>query len=288
MTHPRAGRRMAGRVALVSGAARGQGRAHALRLAEEGAAVVAFDVCAPVAETPYPPPGPADLAETARLVEQRGGRVRATVADARDAAAVEELVADGVAAFGRLDAVVANAGVVAPAPAATLPEAVWDDVVATDLTGVWHTVRAALDPMLAAEPDARGRRGAIVLTSSANGGLKAPAHLAPYAAAKHALVGLARSLANELGPAGIRVNTVHPTAVDTVMIRNEATYRLFAPDVADPGPDDVAPVFARLHALPVPWIDVLDVANAVLWLLSDEARHVTGVALPVDAGLAVR
>ena len=286
--HPRAGERMRGRVALVSGAARGQGRAHAVRLAEEGASIIAFDVCAPVADTPYPPAAPEDLDETARMVEKSGVEIVHRVADARDHDAVHALVAAGVEAFGRLDAVVANAGVAGFGPAAELAPQAWDDVVGTDLTGVWHTVQAALAPMLAGDPDEWGQRGSIVITSSANGGLKAPPHLAHYASAKHGLVGMMRSLANELGPQGIRVNTVHPTAVNTAMIANEPTYRLFAPDVADPGPDDVAPVFAQFHALPVPWIEPADVANAVLWLCSAEARFVTGICLPVDAGLSGR
>ena len=286
--HPNAGRRMAGRVVLVSGAARGQGRAHAVRLAEEGASIIAFDVCAAVAETPYSPSTPEDLDETARLVDKTGAGIVHAVADSRDADAVRAVVADGVEAFGRLDTVVANAGVAGFGPAAELSAQAWDDVVGSDLTGVWHTVQAALQPMLAGEPDAYGQRGCVVITSSANGGLKAPPHLAHYAAAKHGLVGLMRSLANELGPQGIRVNTVHPTAVNTAMIANEPTYRLFAPDVADPGPDDVAPMFEQFHAMDVPWIEPADVANAVLWLASDEARYVTGIALPVDAGLAIR
>ena len=273
---------LTGRVALVSGAARGQGRSHCVRLAEEGGDVVGFDVCASVAGTPYPPSTPDDLAETARLVEQAGGRALLRQADVRDSAAVRAVVDAGLAEFGRLDVVVANAGIVSPASAIELTDQAWVTLLEVNLTGVWNTVRAALPAMLAAGT------GSIVITSSANGGIKAPAHLAHYAASKFGVVGLARSLATELGPRGIRVNTVHPTAVATDMIHNEATYRLFAPDVAEPTAADVAPVFAGFHSLPVPWVDPTDVSEAVVWLASDRARFVTGVALPVDAGLSAR
>lgn len=271
-----------GRVALVTGAARGQGRAHAERIAREGGHLLLVDVCGPVADTPYPPSTRADLDETVARARAAGARVHAAVVDVRDAEALRAAVDAGVAELGGLDVVVANAGVVVPAPAAATPRSAWDDVVGTDLSGVWFTVSAALPHLLA-----RGG-GSVVITSSANGGLKAPANLVSYAAAKFGVVGVMRSLARELGPAGIRVNTVHPTAVATPMIHNEATYRLFAPDVAEPTAQDVAPVFAGMHTLPVPWIEPEDVSAAVVWLASDEARYVTGVALPVDAGLSAR
>lgn len=274
--------RLAGRTVLVTGAARGQGRAHCLRVAAEGAAVVAVDVCAAFPGTPYPGATAADLDETVARLHSMGARVFAARADVRDATAMRSVVDEAVAVLGGLDGVVANAGIVTPRPAEDLDPDTWALLLDVNLTGVWHTVSAALPALLAAG------RSSIVLTSSANGGLKAPAHLAHYAAAKHGLVGLARSLANELGPRGVRVNTLHPTAVDTAMIQNEATYRLFAPGLADPGRDDVAPVFAQLHSLPVPWVQPEDVAAAAAWLLSDEAAYVTGVALPVDAGLAAR
>jgi SDR family mycofactocin-dependent oxidoreductase len=278
---PRTGR-LAGRVVLVTGAARGQGRSHCLRLAEEGADVIAVDLCAPVPGTDYPPPAITDLDATAEAVRALGRRVVARVGDVRDAEALSDLVGRASAELGGVDLVVANAGIAVAAPAAEHPAGLWQSVIDTNLTGVWNTVQAALPHLLS-----RGR-GSIVVTSSANGGLKAPPHLAAYAASKFGVVGLVRSLAHELGPRGIRVNAVHPTAVSTPMIHNEATYRLFAPHVADPGPDDVAPVFAQFHSLPVPWIEPGDVSNAVLWLASDEARYVTGISLPVDAGLSAR
>lgn len=190
-----------------------------------------------------------------------------------------------MAGLGGLDIVVANAGVVAPVAAEELTGERWRTVVDTNLTGVWNTIAAALPALL----DRAADRGAcIVVTSSANGGMKAPAHLAHYAASKFGVVGLVRSLATELGPRGVRVNAVHPTAVSTDMIHNDATYRLFAPDRPHPGRADVAPVFARFHSLPVPWIEPADVSNAVCWLASDEARYITGVSLPIDAGLSAR
>lgn len=275
--------RLDGRVALVSGAARGQGRSHCVHLAEAGADILAFDVCAPVTDDAwYPPATPEDLQETARRVRAAGRRVLTTVADVRDAQAVRALVDAGVAELGRLDVVVANAGIVAPAPAVELTEQSWQAVVDVDLTGVWHTVQPSLPHLLA-----RGA-GSVVLISSANGGLKAPPHLVHYAAAKHGLVGMVRSLASELGPSGIRVNSVHPTAVATPLIHNERTYHLFAPDAAAPTAEDVAPAFAAFHSLPVPWIEPADVSRAVVWLAGDTARYVTGIALPVDAGLSAR
>ncbi len=282
----RAAGRVAGKVALVTGAARGQGRAHCLRLAEEGADVVAVDLCAPVPGTDYPPATEADLQETAGLVRAAGRRAVTAVADVRDDAALRAAVDAAVAELGGLDVVVANAGVVVAAPAEHLTTEAWRTVVDTNLTGVWNTVSAALPHLLAGR--ATGSRASIVVTSSANGGIKAPPHLAAYAASKFGVVGLVRSLAHELGPRGVRVNAVHPTAVSTAMIHNEATYRLFAPEAERPGPEEVAPVFARFHSLPVPWIEPVDVSNAVLWLASDEARYVTGISLPVDAGLSAR
>ncbi len=287
MSAPTSTGRVAGKVALVTGAARGQGRAHCLRLAEEGADVIALDLCAPVPGTDYPPATEADLEETGDLVRAAGRRAVTRVADVRDDAALRTAVDAAVAELGRLDVVVANAGVVVAAPAEHLPADAWRTVVDTNLTGVWHTVSAALPHLLDRPPGATGP-ASVVVTSSANGGLKAPPHLAAYAASKFGVVGLVRSLAHELGPRGVRVNAVHPTAVSTPMIHNEATYRLFAPGAERPGPDEVAPVFARFHSLPVPWIEPVDVSNAVLWLASEESRYVTGVSLPVDAGLSAR
>ena len=168
------------------------------------------------------------------------------------------------------------------APLEHMAAETWREMIDVNLTGAWNTIKAAVPFLLE-----RGR-GAVVVTSSANGGLKAPPNLAHYAASKHGVVGLVRSLANELGPRGIRVNSIHPTAVATEMLLNDATYRLFRPDLEEPGLDDVVDLFSSFHSLAIPWIEPIDVANAVAFLVSDRARYLTGVALPIDAGLSAR
>ena len=274
--------RVEGKVAFITGAARGQGRSHAVRLAEEGADIIAVDLCADMANVPYPLATPDDLAETVRQVEALDRRIVARQADVRDAAALTSAVADGVAELGRLDIVCANAGVNQPAPAQDMDEDVWLDIVDVDLSGVWRACKAAIPQLIAG-----GRGGALVLTSSA-AGLKGYANIAHYTAAKHGVVGLMKTLAQELAPHRIRVNTVNPTQVDTPMIMNEPMYRLFCPDVAEPTREDFAPTSQAMHLLPVPWVDPRDVSNVVLFLASDEARYITGTAVPVDAGVLIK
>jgi (+)-trans-carveol dehydrogenase len=274
--------RVEGQVALVTGAARGQGRSHAVRLAEEGADIIAVDVCADLDNVPYPLATPADLAETVRQVEALDRRIVARVADVRDLVALTAAVEDGVAELGRLDIVCANAGVNRPAPMTEMTEDVWLDIIDVDLSGVWRTCRAAIPHVVAG-----GRGGSFVLTSSA-AGLKAYANIAHYTAAKHGVVGLMKTLAQELAPHRIRVNTVNPTQVDTPMIMNSAMYKLFCPDLDDPTREDFAPVSQAMNALPIPWVDSVDVSNAVVFLASDEARFITGVALPIDAGVLIK
>lgn len=260
--------RLAGKVAVVTGAARGTGRVHCERFAEEGADVIALDVGA-VSD---------DLAETAKAVIGRGRRCVTGEADVRDFAALSAAVERGADELGRLDVVVANAGVhPAGAPAWKLAEEAWRRVLDVNLTGVWHTVKAAVGRL-----DANG--GSIVIVSSTNG-LRGTANTAHYTASKHAVVGLARTLANELGPRSIRVNTVHPGAVATPMVLNEATFKRLRPDLPEPTADDAAEVLTARNLLPVPWVDPVDVANAVVFLASDEARYITGSQLVVDAGL---
>jgi (+)-trans-carveol dehydrogenase len=273
-----------GKVAFITGAARGQGRSHALRLAQEGADIVAVDLCAQVGSVGYPLATPEDLAETARQVEALDRRIVASQADVRDSAALTKVVDDGVAELGRLDIVLANAGIASFAPVADLTDEMWDDMIGINLTGVFKTVRAALPHLRA-----HGQGGAIVITSS-TAGIKGMANLAHYVSAKHGVVGLMKTLANELAPEMIRVNSVHPTAVDTDMIHNEATYGLFMPDRAasEVTRDEVGEIFQALNALPIRWVDPVDISNAVLFLVSDDARYVTGVQLPVDAGSVVR
>nr|WP_179797254.1 mycofactocin-coupled SDR family oxidoreductase [Actinomycetospora corticicola] len=270
---------MSGSVALITGGARGQGRAHAVRLAEEGADVVVVDVCAPIDSAPYPMPDPTELAQTVKAVEAVGRRALAVQADVRDLAALEKAVAETVAQFGRLDVVVANAGIGSFAPALSLDAGTWQEMIDINLTGAFHTVRAAAPAIIDG-----GRGGSIVLTSSVAGLIGFP-NLAHYCAAKHGLVGLMKVLAIEFAPHRIRVNTVHSTNVDTDMIQNPAMYELFSGGV--PGADraTAAASMQGMHALPISWVEPADIANAVAWLASDEARRVTGVALPVDGGM---
>ena len=275
--------RLEGKVAFVTGVARGQGRSHAVRLAEEGADIVAVDIASQIDTVPYPMAVPDDLAETIEAVEALDRRIVATQVDVRDYDALKAALADGVARLGRLDIVVANAGIVSFGRAEDLTEQAWQDMIDVNLTGVWHTVKAAIPHLRAAGG------GSIVITSS-DAGLKGQANTGHYVAAKHGVVGLMRTLANELAPDLIRVNTVHPGSVDTDMIRNQALYHLFLPDHDDGEITraEVAPAFQAVAALPVPWIDSVDISNAVLFLASDEARYITGVTLPVDAGTLVK
>jgi SDR family mycofactocin-dependent oxidoreductase len=274
--------RVDGKVALVTGAARGQGRAHALRLAGEGADIVALDALADIGSVTYPMATEADMAETVGAVEALGRRIVHHRVDVREQEGLDAAVADATSQLGGLDIVVANAGIASFGPAWELPEQSWQDMIDINLSGAWRTVKAAA-PVLVEQ----GRGGSIVLTSS-TAGLKGMANIAHYSAAKHGLVGLMRTLANELGPHRIRVNTVHPTNVATDMILNDTTFKLFRPDLAEPTQDDMIEAMSAMGTIPVPWIDPLDVANAVLWLVSDEARYVTGVTLPIDAGCLVK
>jgi (+)-trans-carveol dehydrogenase len=274
--------RVEGKVAFVTGAARGQGRSHAVRLAEEGADIIALDICRQIESVPYRMSALEDLAETVRLVEQFDRRVIAVQADVRDGDAVRAAVAAGVGDFGRLDIVVANAGIASYGPAHEISESAWRDMIDTNLTGAWHVIKAAVPHMIAG-----GRGGSLVVTSSA-AGVKPYSHMAHYTAAKHGVIGLVKTLAVELAPLLIRANCVLPGGVDTPMIQNEPTYKLFAPDLDNPSKDDVAPRFQAMNALPLPWADPVDISNAVLFLASDEARYITGAALPVDAGTLLK
>jgi len=274
--------RLEGKVALITGAARGMGRSHAIRLAEEGAAIVALDICRDIDNASTALASEADLAETALLVEKAGGSVVTLETDVRDLEALRRAASVAVDRFGSLDVVCANAAIASFGPSWELSEDSWRDVMDVNLTGSWHTAKACLPVMIEA-----GRGGSIVFVNSVNG-LKSGPGISHYAASKHGVVGLMKSLAAEAGRFGIRVNSVHPTMVGTAMTMNEAAFRRYLPEVAEPTLEDMERLMAGRHALDVPMIEAVDVSNAVLWLASDEARYVTGVTLPVDAGMLVR
>ena len=273
-----------GKVAFVTGAARGQGRSHARRLAEEGADIIAIDACATPGWLSYPLASEEDLAQTVKEVEALGRRIVARRADVRDLGAVQALLDEGVARLGgRLDVVCANAAIISqPAPTWEIDLDQWRELIDVTLTGVFVTVKAAIPHMIAA-----GHGGSIALTSS-GAALISGAGLGDYKAAKAGVLSLTRTLACELAEHFIRVNAICPTAVDTPMIQNETLYRSFRPDLASPGREDVKAGFQTMNLLPIPWIDPVDVSNAIVWLASDAARYVTGVTLPVDAGNALK
>lgn len=273
--------RVAGKVAVITGAARGQGRSHAVRLAEEGAAIIALDICAPVASVSYDMASLDDLQHTAELVQQHGGAVHTGVVDVRDYASLEKEIAAGVKALGGLDIVVSNAGIASYAAGHEISESAWQEMIDINLTGTWHTIKASV-------PHLKQRGGGSIVVISSAAGLQGNKNLAHYVAAKHGVVGLMRTFSNELASDWIRVNSVNPTQVDTPMIMNEEIFRLFRPDLKDPHREDIVGVSVATHALPLPWVEARDVSNAVLFLASDEARYITGVALPVDGGLLSR
>ncbi len=275
--------RVEGKVAFITGAARGQGRSHAVRLAQEGADIIAIDICKPIDSVQIPLATPEDLAETADLVKGHNRRIVTAEVDVRDFDAMKAAVDSGVEQLGRLDIIVANAGI--GNGGETLDktsEQDWTDMIDVNLAGVWKSVKAGVPHLLAG-----GRGGSIILTSSV-GGLKAYPHTGHYVAAKHGVVGLMRTFAVELGQHSIRVNSVHPTNVNTPLFMNEPTMKMFRPDLENPGPEDLKVVAQMMHTLPIGWVEPEDISNAVLFLASDESRYVTGVTLPVDGGSCLK
>lgn len=273
--------RVAGKVAFITGAARGQGREHAVRLAEEGADIIAVDVCADIDGVGYPGATEADLDETAALVEKSGRRIVTAKADVRDLHGLKAAVEKGVAEVGAIDIVIANAGISGtPAPAAMIERSAWQTMLDINLTGVWQTVAAAL-------PHMTNGGGSIILVSSMLG-LRGGGYMAHYASAKHALVGLMHSLSNELAPQWIRVNSIHPGNIRTPMLDNEQFRRMMRPDLPHPTVDDAGEIVGQFHMLPKPLIEPRAVSNAVLFLASDEAQYITGAALPIDAGATAK
>lgn len=270
-----------GKVAFITGAARGQGRSHAVTLARAGADIVALDIAGQIPTVPYPMATPDDLAETVSLVEQLDQRCLPIVADVRDIHAMAEAVKLTLAELGRIDIVLANAGVLHPSRGVeTLDDAAakWADAIGVMLTGVYNTIRVTTQPMID-----QGDGGSIVITSSTAGlsGMHdGSGGIAAYSAAKHGVVGLMRGYAKLLGPHRIRVNTVHPMGVATPMVLNDEFERYYEEDADNARVVEVSP-----RLLPIPLLEPVDVSNAILWLVSDTARAVTGITLPVDSGV---
>ena len=275
--------RVEGKVAFITGAGRGQGRSHAVKLASEGADIIAIDILHDV-EGALPMATPDDLAETVKLVETHDRRIIATQADVRDLDGLKAAVDAGVEELGRLDIVVANAGIASMGgPVEKMSQDNWKHTIVINLTGLWNTARVAIPHMIAG-----GQGGAIVLTSSV-GGMHAMPNMSHYVSAKHGVIGLMRSLAVELGQHHIRVNSVLPTNVNTPMFMNEGAFKMFRPDLENPTAADVEPIAAQfMHVLPHGWIEPEDVSNAILFLASDESRYITGVPLPIDLGALLK
>lgn len=263
--------RMDGKVVLVTGAARGQGRSHAVRLAEEGADIVAIDICHDVETIPYPMGTEDDLSTTVRQVEDLDRRIIARHADVRDSAALRSVVDEAVAEFGHIDVAVANAGINGVGTTWEFSDEEWQTMLDINLSGVWRTACSVIPQMI------EQRSGCIIMTSSI-GGIRGFAGFGHYSVAKHGVVGLMRVLTNELAGHNIRVNTVHPTTVNTDMVMNEMFDSVFG------GHEEAWETFQSMHLLQVPHVEPVDISNAVLYLASDEARYCTGVTLPVDAG----
>ena len=266
-----------GRVALITGGARGQGRSHALTFAREGASIVVCDIAEQVETVPYTMANDDQLAETAKLVEEFDQRCLAIKADVRDTAAVQRVVDQTMNEFGRLDILIANHGILSLTPVADMTDEQWNDVVDTDLTGVFKSMRAVIPHMV------EQGWGRIIATASMAGrtGLPTVAH---YCAAKWGVIGLTKSVAREVADRGVTVNCICPTNVDTDMIHNQAFYQLFAPGVENPTREQAVPGFQSLNAIPVPWIEPRDISEAMLFIASEEARYITGEALHVSAG----
>lgn len=272
--------KLEGKVAFITGAARGQGRAEALRLAADGADIIGVDICGPVATNVADASTSADLEATALAVGELGRTMVARKADVRDFPGLKGALEDGVRQLGRLDIVVANAGMWNYGLTEEITEEMWDVVHDVNLKGVWHTAKAAI-PVLKEQSTG----GSMIFTTSSMATIGAP-NMSPYCSAKHGVAGLVKTIAMELAPFKIRVNSVAPTTVNTKLIHNRPTYALFAPDLAEDELTraNVEPRFATIPLLDLAWVEPEDIANAVAYLASDEARYVTGLELRVDAG----
>jgi SDR family mycofactocin-dependent oxidoreductase len=272
---------VSGKVAFISGVGRGQGRSHAVRLAEEGADIIGIDICEDIASIPYPMSSSEDLEETARLIEKTGRRAVLRKADVRKFSEVKAAVDAGLAEFGHVDIACANAGIAAMGVSDDEDEVFqsWADTIAVNLTGVWNVARACAKPMME-----RNQGGSIIMTSSTAGlkALAAPGIIGgeAYGAAKHGVVGLMRHFAVELAPFSIRVNSIHPTNVNTMMANNDAMME-FIKDI----PEELS---RPQNLLPIVTLEPTDISDAVVFLASDAAKYITGVPLPVDAGYVTR
>ncbi|HTK66699.1 MAG TPA: mycofactocin-coupled SDR family oxidoreductase [Pseudonocardia sp.] len=273
--------RVEGKVAFITGAARGQGRSHAIRLAQEGADIIAVDIEQQVETSFCPTATAADMAETVKMVEELDRRIIAHTADVRDMTALKSVVDEGVAEFGRLDIVCANAGIASSGVLWEIDENTFQEMIDINLTGVWKTIKATVPTLIE-----QGTGGSVILTSSV-AGVEAYGNLGHYVAAKHGVTGLMRSLALEGAPHGIRCNSVHPTTVDTPMIDNPLGYELFTGGIKGATREDMEAGLLYMNALRVPWVEAIDISNMVLFLASDESRYVTGTTQLVDAGTTI-
>jgi len=271
-----------GKVAFISGVARNQGRSHAITLAEQGADIIGFDICRKIETSCHSGATEDDLAETVRQIEALGRKAVVSVADVRNYDEVEAAFAKGIAELGRCDIVLANAGIFASGKFWEIELDAWREMIDINLTGVWHTVRAAAPQLIK-----QNEGGSIVLTGSTES-LKGMPNTASYSAAKHGVTGLMRTMANELGEYGIRVNTVNPTCVETDMVLNRTVFELFRPDLTNPTREEVSASFAATNIIPIDFIPPRAVSEAILYLVSDESKYITGVPLPVDAGFVTK
>jgi (+)-trans-carveol dehydrogenase len=274
--------RLDDKVAIITGVARGLGRSAAVRLAQEGARIVGLDICSDIASVQYEMASPDDLRETVRLVEAVGGRIDAFEADVRDQAALHRIAQHAIETYGRLDIVSVNHGIASFGRLWEVTDEQWDDMIGINLTGVFTTIRAVVPRMIEA-----GNGGAIVLMSSV-GGIRGLANVGPYVATKHALNGMTKTLANEVGPYGIRVNALCPGNVETAMVLNQAFGRFIYPNQDHVSAEEIASALRGVHVFDIPWVSPDDISNALLYLVSDEGRYVTGVALPVDGGTLIK
>src|SRR5665213_3088314 len=270
-------KRLEGKVALISGAARGQGRSHAVMLAREGAKIVAQDLCGPIDTVAYPLSTEDDLAETARLVRAEGGIIETVVGDVRSSSDMRAVTTFALDKFGQIDVVVANAGIWSPGALWEMSDDTWQDMIDVNLTGVFNTVRFAIPHMM------ERKSGSLVLTSSTCG-VKALGWMGHYNSAKHGVMGLTRSLALDLGPYFVRANAVLPSTFNTPMIHNEPSYKIYRPDIENPTREEAMAGFYAHNAIPMPYVEPEDVSEAVLFLASDASRYITGIAMPIDLG----